>query len=149
MTTLYVELWQVVRSYKLWKVFFHSYHVDSIGHDCQKDLDYFPKIALKYANVAELLKTMSEASLFHHLGLRNKSMCNSLFVFITLQYVLSFTLFSLVQRLLNMTNNFLETWRRRKLIINLGIVKFFLKFIKQFLNYFEICRRGPNNIQKW
>ena len=58
----------------------------------------------------------------------------------TLQYVFSFTLFLLVQRLLNMTNNFLVTWRRCKLIINLGIVKFFLKFIKQFLNYFEICR---------
>jgi len=97
LTTLYVELWQLVCSYKLWKVFFHSYHVNSIGHDCQKDLDYFPKIALKYANVAELVITMSEASLFHHLGRRNKSLCNCLFVFIILQCVSSFTVFSLVQ----------------------------------------------------
>ena len=32
-TTPTVELRQLVRSYKLWKVFFHSCHVDSIGHD--------------------------------------------------------------------------------------------------------------------
>ena len=30
---LYVESRQLVPSHKLWKVFFHSYHVDSIGHD--------------------------------------------------------------------------------------------------------------------
>ena len=30
---LYVESRQLVRSYELWKVFSHSYHVDSIGHD--------------------------------------------------------------------------------------------------------------------
>ena len=28
-----VESRQLVRWYKLWKVFFHLYHVDSIGHD--------------------------------------------------------------------------------------------------------------------
>ena len=32
-TTPTVELRQLVRSYKLWKVFFHLCHVDSIGHD--------------------------------------------------------------------------------------------------------------------
>ena len=29
-----VESRQLVRSYKLWKVFFHLCYVDSIGHDC-------------------------------------------------------------------------------------------------------------------
>ena len=42
----------------------------------------------------------------------------------------------------------LETRRQYKLTINLGIVKFLKKIIKQFLNYREICRRGPNCIKK-
>ena len=43
----------------------------------------------------------------------------------------------------------LETWRRYKLMTNLGIVKFFKQIIHRFVNYREICRRGPNYIQKW
>ena len=41
-TTLYVESRQLVRSYKLWKVFFHAYHVDSNGHDCFLPLTFSP-----------------------------------------------------------------------------------------------------------
>ena len=44
--------------------------------------------------------------------------------------------------------NILETWRRYKLMINIGIVKFLKQFIERFLNNREICRRGPNYIQK-
>ena len=41
--------------------------------------------------------------------------------------------------------NVLETRKRRTLILNLGILKFFLKkIIAWFLNNREICRRGPN-----
>ena len=54
---------------------------------------------------------------------------------------------------LNLTDfivfNALETWRQYKLMINLGIVKFFKKSIKRFLNYCEICTSGPNCKQKW
>ena len=52
--------------------------------------------------------------------------------------------------------NVLETWRQYKLISNLGILNYFNYFlfcfffnIKWFLNYCEICRRGPNYIQEW
>ena len=33
--------------------------------------------------------------------------------------------------------------------INRGIVNFVRKIIKRFLNYREICGRGPNCTQKW
>ena len=33
-------------------------------------------------------------------------------------------------------------------MINIGIVKFLKQFIERFLNNREICRRGPNYIQK-
>ena len=44
--------------------------------------------------------------------------------------------------------NILEIWRRRKVMINLEIVKFLKKLSKRLLNNREICRRGPNFIQK-
>ena len=48
-----------------------------------------------------MVKIMSVAPLFHQEGRRNKSLCNSLFVYF--QYMLSFTLFSFARRPLNMT----------------------------------------------
>ena len=39
-TTPTVESRQLVCSYNLWKVFFHSCHVDSIGHDCHPFLNF-------------------------------------------------------------------------------------------------------------
>ena len=44
--------------------------------------------------------------------------------------------------------NVLETRRRYKLTTNLAIVKFFKQIIHRFVNYREICRRGPNYIKK-
>ena len=40
--------------------------------------------------------------------------------------------------------NILETWRRRTLMLNPGIVQFLKNIIERFLNNREICRRGPN-----
>ena len=42
-TTLSVGSRQLVHSYKLWKVFFHLCHVDSIGHDWLLLGDVFPR----------------------------------------------------------------------------------------------------------
>ena len=47
----------------------------------QKDPRLLSKEFPKYANVAEMVKTMSVPSLFHHEGRRNKSLFNSLFAF--------------------------------------------------------------------
>ena len=44
--------------------------------------------------------------------------------------------------------NDLETCRPYKLMINLKIVKFVKKFIERFPNYYYICRRRPNYMQK-
>ena len=41
-TTLYIESRQLVRSHKLRKIFFHSYHVDSVGHDCFLSVTFSP-----------------------------------------------------------------------------------------------------------
>ena len=42
--------------------------------------------------------------------------------------------------------NILETWRRRKFMINIRIGNFFIIIIKRFLNNRETCKRGPNYI---
>jgi len=62
---------------------------------------FFWKKSPKYANVEEMVNTMSLASLFHHVERRNKSLCNRFCIHVSVpQYKLSF---SLVRRLLNMT----------------------------------------------
>ena len=67
-------------------------------------LDFVRKTSPKYANAAEMVNTMSVASLFRHVERRSKSLCNRFCIYVSvLQYELSFTLFSLVRRLLNMT----------------------------------------------
>ena len=45
--------------------------------------------------------------------------------------------------------NVLEAWRRCKLMINLGIVKFFRKIIQRFLNYSEICKCPVRALPFW
>ena len=47
----------------------------------QKDPPLLYEEICNYANVAEMVKTMSIMSLLHHEGCRNKSLCNSLFAF--------------------------------------------------------------------
>ena len=44
--------------------------------------------------------------------------------------------------------NVLETCRVYLLAIDLGIVKFIKKFIERFFEKCEICRHGPNYVQK-
>ena len=44
-------------------------------------LDYFPKKSPKNANVADMVKKMSVASIFFHVGRTNKSLCNTLCAF--------------------------------------------------------------------
>ena len=44
--------------------------------------------------------------------------------------------------------NVLETCRVYLLTIDLGIVKFIKKFIERFFEKCEICRHGPNYVQK-
>ena len=44
--------------------------------------------------------------------------------------------------------NVLETCRVYLLAINLGIIKFIKEFIKRFFEKYEICKRGPNYVQK-
>ena len=50
----------------------------------KKTLNYFPNKFPKYAKVAKMVRTTSVASLFHHEGRRNKSLCNTLFAFMFL-----------------------------------------------------------------
>ena len=44
--------------------------------------------------------------------------------------------------------NVLETCRVYLLTFDLGIVKFIKKFIERFFEKCEICRHGPNYVQK-
>ena len=45
-------------------------------------------------------------------------------------------------------SNVLETCRVYLLTIDLGIFKFIKKFIARFFGKCEVCRRGPNYVQK-